>query len=89
MKAGDVIPAGLHVSYKCTEAFYMLPFVVDSDSNFALEVYCVDGKFLAPTWPAECVEEAVCTTIPSPPTADIALVRADNKTKYRSGEQVC
>ena len=31
----------------------------------------------------------MCTTIPTPPeTADIPLVRADNRTKYRAGEEV-
>lgn len=92
IKAGDVIAAGQHVSYTCAEDYKMLPFVVDPDSNFALEVYCVDGKFLMPNWPAECEDEIVCDSsvyLPEPPaTADIKLVRADNRTKYRSGEQV-
>ena len=66
----------------------MLPNSVDLDSNFALEVDCVDGKYIAPLWPEQCEPEAVCTTIPNPPDAEIALVRADNRTKYRAGEQV-
>ena len=66
----------------------MLPNSVDLDSNFALEVDCVDGKYIAPLWPEQCEPEAVCSTIPNPPDADIVLVRADNGTKYRAGEQV-
>ena len=47
-----------------------------------------DIYLTAPIWPEECEEEAVCTTVPTPPEADIPLERADNKTKYRAGEQV-
>ena len=66
----------------------MLPNYVDLDSNFALEVFCVDGKYIAPLWPERCVPESVCTTIPNPPNMEMPLVRADNRTKYRAGEQV-
>jgi hypothetical protein len=29
----------------------MIPYTSDLDSNFALEVYCVNGNFLAPRSP--------------------------------------
>ena len=85
---GEVVPSSQYLSYTCTESDLMLPNSVDLDSNFALEVDCVDGKYIAPLWPEQCEPEAVCTTIPNPPDAEIALVRADNRTKYRAGEQV-
>ena len=57
----------------------MLPFEVDQDSNFKLEVYCIDGAFKAPIWPEECAEEKVCSVIPESPENEIRLIRADNR----------
>ena len=88
LKFGEVVPSSQSLSYTCTDSDKMLPNSVDLDSNFALEVDCVDGKYIAPLWPEQCEPEAVCSTIPNPPDADIVLVRADNGTKYRAGEQV-
>ena len=44
MTLGDIIIAGMSISFYCPVGT-MLPFEVDQDSNFALEVYCVDGEF--------------------------------------------
>ena len=88
LKFGKVVPSSQYLPYTCTDPDKMLPNYVDLDSNFALEVFCVDGKYIAPFWPEQCEPKAVCSTIPHPPDADIALVRADNRTKYRAGEQV-
>ena len=85
---GEVVPSSQYLSYTCTESDLMLPNSVDLDSNFALEVDCVDGKYIAPLWPEQCEPEAVCSTIPDLPDAEIPLVRADNRTKYRASEQV-
>ena len=88
LKFGEVVPSSQYLSYTCTDSDKMLPNSFDLDSNFALEVDCVDGKYIAPFWPEQCEPKAVCSTIPNPPDADLALVRADNRTKYRAGEQV-
>ena len=85
MAPTDIIIAGTNINFWCPEG-KMLPEEVDQDSNFALEVYCIDGEFQAPAWPSECVDEVVCTTIPIPPTGgnhSIPFERADNQTKYR------
>ena len=67
----------------------MLPVEVDQDSNFALEIFCIDGSFQAPSiWPSECQELKVCSAIPEPPEADIKLVKAHNRTQFRDGEFV-
>ena len=52
----------------------MLPALSDPDSNDELEVYCVDGAFLAPNWPLQCEEEVVCTIVPTPPEASSETV---------------
>jgi hypothetical protein len=83
IQAGDVISAGLHVTYTCITENTMVPFDVDQDSNYAMEVFCVDGNFIAPIWPTECITEAVCTTVPTPTST---LERSDNRTKFRAGE---
>ena len=88
IELGEVVPSSQYLSYTCTDPDLMLPNSVDLDSNFALEVFCVDGKYKWPLWPEQCVPESVCTTIPNPPNVEIPLVRADNRTKYRAGEQV-
>ena len=40
----------------------MLPSVSDPDSNFAIEVECVNGELQAPYWPELCEPEAVSIT---------------------------
>ena len=55
MNENDIVIAGMNINLFCKEDGKMLPFEVDQDSNFVLEVYCVDGEFQAPLWPAECV----------------------------------
>ena len=89
MSEDDVIPAGLWISFTCTPGS-MVPAEVDPDSNYALEVYCVDGLFVPPTWPTECEEENVCVNAPNPPTENVEIVfeRSDNRTKYRIGQKV-
>ena len=41
----DVIPSSQYLSYTCNEDGTMLPNAIDPDSNFALEVNCVEGSF--------------------------------------------
>ena len=55
MNENDIVISGMNINLYCKEDGKMLPFEVDQDSNFVLEVYCVDGEFQAPLWPAECV----------------------------------
>ena len=60
----------------------MIPFTSDLDSNFALEVYCVNGNFLAPSWPTACDPQKICSaaSIPNPPSnVPIPLVRIDTR----------
>lgn len=66
----------------------MLPFSFDPDSNFALEVNCVDGEFIRPVWPEACEPESLCSVVPNPPagTNGINLIRQDNRTEFRHGE---
>ena len=45
MSADDIIIAGMSINFYCQQESKMLPFEVDQDSNFLLEVYCVDGEF--------------------------------------------
>ena len=45
MSANDIIIAGMSINFYCQQDGKMLPFEVDQDSNFLLEVYCVDGEF--------------------------------------------
>ena len=45
MSANDIIIAGMSINFYCKQDGKMLPFEVDQDSNFLLEVYCVDGEF--------------------------------------------
>jgi len=45
MSADDIIIAGMSINFYCQQDGKMLPFEVDQDSNFLLEVYCVDGEF--------------------------------------------
>ena len=59
---GEVAPSSQFLSYTCTEADTMLPSVSDPDSNFAIEVECVNGELQAPYWPELCEPEAVSTT---------------------------
>ena len=61
----------------------------DLDSNFALEVPCIDGKFILPnnSWPADgCVENNTCYNFPSPP-AHTNLVRADHRILLRADDK--
>jgi hypothetical protein len=58
----------------------MIPFTSDLDSNFELEVYCVNGNFLPPGWPAACEPMKVCSAVPVPPqNVPIPLIRIDSK----------
>ena len=90
MTENEVIASGLWIWFECDQTLnpgYMIPFESDTDSNYQLEVYCVDGSFLTPNWPSECVEENVCVNPPEPP-AESGLSRSDNRTKYRQDELV-
>ena len=83
----DVIIAGQSIYFECPEG-QMLPFEVDQDSNFQLEVICIDGIFQPPVWPNQCQVELVCRDLPEPPQdPEIKFVRSDNRTKYRNEEQ--
>lgn len=85
----DVIPSGLYISLTCPIGT-MLPYDVDQDSNFELEVFCIDGSFQPPIWPSECQAREVCESVPIPPDVDggIKLMRADNRTQFRNQEWV-
>lgn len=90
MDENDVIASGLWIWFECDQTLnpgFMIPFESDPDSNYQIEVYCVDGSFLTPYWPLACVEENVCVNPPEPPL-DTGLARSDNRTKYRQDELV-
>eukprot|EP00094_Tigriopus_californicus_P010586 TCALIF_10213-PA protein Name:"Protein of unknown function" AED:0.03 eAED:0.03 QI:9/0.8/0.81/1/1/1/16/76/1266 len=86
--SSDLVPSGQQIQYKCSNPGEMLPFEFDHDSNFALEVNCVDGAFIRPVWPQACVVESLCSVVPNPPdgTQGINLIRQDNRTQFRHGE---
>lgn len=50
--SSNLILSGFSVSYTCTDATQMIPESVDPDKNFKMEVMCLAGQFVWPTWPA-------------------------------------
>ncbi len=73
--------------YECSDTTKMLPSAYDIDSNYKMEIYCVDGVFdTSSGWPTDCETKSVCETVPEPP-ADKGLERSDDRTTFRQGEQ--
>ena len=72
MSADDIIIAGMSINFYCQQESKMLPFEVDQDSNFLLEVYCVDGEFqgfikLEPTYFLVCTGNPLLTLFSNNP----------------------
>ncbi len=49
-----LVPSGLTIGYSCVDPNQMIPVASDLDDNFVLDVYCLNGQFVRPAWPAQC-----------------------------------
>ena len=75
----DIIMDGESVNYTCGDPSLLIPGDLDEDSNFVLEILCLNGKFETPEkhWPpSKCVANQTCTKFPDPPMYT-NLVRKD------------
>ena len=84
----DIVPDGKSVKYVCRNDSLIVPDELDKDSNFAIDIVCLNGTFKVPDlWPpTECVLDTTCNTFSYPPEYT-NLVRTDKKQRLRVNDK--